>query len=46
MIVAIIIDVTLVHALVVPAPMRLLGRWNWWAPPGLRLVARRSALAH
>ena len=46
MIVAIIIDATLVRALLVPATMRLLGRWNWWAPPGLRLVARRFALAH
>ena len=32
MIVAIIIDATLVRALLVPATMRLLGRWNWWVP--------------
>jgi RND superfamily putative drug exporter len=32
MIVAIIVDATLVRALLVPATMRLLGRWNWWAP--------------
>mgnify|MGYP004487169871 CR=1 FL=1 len=32
MIVAIVIDATLVRALLVPATMRLLGRWNWWAP--------------
>lgn len=30
--VAIIIDVTLVRAILVPATMRLLGRYNWWAP--------------
>ncbi len=30
--VAIAIDVTLVRALLVPATMRLLGRYNWWAP--------------
>ena len=30
--VAVIIDATLVRALLVPATMRLLGRWNWWAP--------------
>ncbi len=30
--VAVIIDATIVRALLVPALMRLLGRWNWWAP--------------
>ncbi|RZU49726.1 RND superfamily putative drug exporter [Krasilnikovia cinnamomea] len=41
MIVAIIVDATLVRALLVPATMRLLGRWNWWAPGPLgRLYAR------
>jgi RND superfamily putative drug exporter len=29
---AIALDVTLVRALLVPATMRLLGHWNWWAP--------------
>jgi RND superfamily putative drug exporter len=29
---AILIDATLVRALVVPATMRLMGKWNWWAP--------------
>jgi len=29
---AIALDVTIVRALLVPATMRLLGRWNWWAP--------------
>jgi len=33
---AIALDVTLVRALLVPATMRLLGRWNWWAPRWLR----------
>jgi trehalose monomycolate/heme transporter len=32
MIIAILIDATIVRALLVPASMRLLGRWNWWAP--------------
>jgi len=32
MIVAIVVDATLVRALLVPATMRLLGRWNWWVP--------------
>jgi RND superfamily putative drug exporter len=32
---AIALDVTLVRALLVPATMQLLGRWNWWAPAWL-----------
>ncbi|WP_305782850.1 MMPL family transporter [Symbioplanes lichenis] len=43
MIVAIVIDATLVRALLVPATMRLLGRWNWWAPGVLgRFYARHG----
>lgn len=34
MAVAIAIDATLIRLVVVPASMRLLGRWNWW--PGIR----------
>jgi putative drug exporter of the RND superfamily len=30
----IIFDATVIRALLVPAIMRLLGRWNWWLPPG------------
>jgi RND superfamily putative drug exporter len=30
--VAVLLDATIVRALVVPATMRLLGRANWWAP--------------
>lgn len=38
---AVAIDATLVRTLVVPATMRLLGRWNWWAPgPLARLYGR------
>jgi RND superfamily putative drug exporter len=36
MAVAVIVDASLVRALVVPAVMRLLGRANWWAPRWLR----------
>jgi putative drug exporter of the RND superfamily len=32
---AVIVDATIVRALLVPATMRLLGRWNWWAPAAL-----------
>jgi RND superfamily putative drug exporter len=30
--VAVFVDATLIRALLVPATMRLLGRWNWWLP--------------
>jgi putative drug exporter of the RND superfamily len=40
MAVAIALDATLVRVLLLPATMRLFGRWNWWAPgPMLRLRA-------
>tara|TARA_B110000444_G_scaffold29466_1_gene24615 strand:+ start:17566 stop:19893 length:2328 start_codon:yes stop_codon:yes gene_type:complete len=32
---AILIDATIVRALVVPATMRLMGKWNWWSPAWL-----------
>ncbi len=44
MIVAIIVDATLVRALLVPATMRLLGRWNWWAPGPLGRLYRRYGI--
>jgi RND superfamily putative drug exporter len=33
--VAILLDATIVRLLIVPAAMRLLGRWNWWLPSRL-----------
>ncbi len=36
MVVAIAVDATVVRALLVPATMKLLGAWNWWAPGPLR----------
>jgi len=33
--VAILLDATLVRLVIVPAAMRLLGRWNWWWPLGI-----------
>lgn len=29
---AVLIDVTLIRLILVPALMRLMGRWNWWLP--------------
>ena len=38
---AVVLDATIVRALLVPSLMQLLGRWNWWAPaPLARLHAR------
>ncbi|MDQ3328618.1 MAG: MMPL family transporter, partial [Chloroflexota bacterium] len=34
--IAVFLDATLVRALLVPATMRLLGSWNWWAPSFMR----------
>ncbi|HEU4567934.1 MAG TPA: MMPL family transporter [Marmoricola sp.] len=41
MLVALLVDATVVRALLVPATMRLLGRWNWWAPAPLRRLWER-----
>jgi RND superfamily putative drug exporter len=30
--IAVVVDATIVRCLLVPATMRLLGDWNWWAP--------------
>ncbi len=35
MAIAVALDATVVRALLVPATMRLLGRWNWWLPAWL-----------
>ena len=43
--VAVLIDATIVRALLVPALMRLLGDWNWWAPRPLARLHRRVGFA-
>ncbi len=42
---AITIDTALVRTLLVPATMRLLGRWNWWAPGPLAALYRRYGIS-
>ena len=37
---AILIDVTIVRALLVPSAMKLFGKWNWWMPDGLARLVR------
>jgi RND superfamily putative drug exporter len=44
MAIAVVLDATVVRMLLVPATMKLLGRWNWWAPAALRRVQRRVGL--
>jgi RND superfamily putative drug exporter len=43
-VVAVAVDAALVRTLLVPATMRLLGRWNWWAPGPLARLHRRFGL--
>jgi RND superfamily putative drug exporter len=38
--IAVILDATVVRALLVPATMRLMGRWNWWVPAPLARLCR------
>jgi RND superfamily putative drug exporter len=42
---AVVLDATLVRGVLVPAVMRLLGRWNWWAPAPLRRLHDRFGLS-
>ncbi len=44
MIVALLVDATVVRVLLVPATMRLLGRANWWAPGPLRRLYARYGI--
>ncbi len=36
----IILDATIIRALLVPAIMRMMGRWNWWLPAGAARLLR------
>ena len=41
---AVLIDASLIRALLVPSLMELLGRWNWWSPGVLRRLHRRIGI--
>ena len=41
---AVLIDASLIRALLVPSLMELLGDWNWWAPRPLRRLHERFGL--
>jgi uncharacterized membrane protein YdfJ with MMPL/SSD domain len=42
---AVLIDASLIRALLVPSLMELLGHWNWWAPKPLRRLHERFGLS-
>jgi putative drug exporter of the RND superfamily len=41
---AVLIDASIIRALLVPSLMELLGSWNWWAPKPLRRLHNRIGL--
>jgi RND superfamily putative drug exporter len=41
--IGILLDATIVRALLVPALVSVLGRWNWWLPEGMARVLRVPA---
>jgi RND superfamily putative drug exporter len=41
---AVALDATVIRMLLVPATMKLMGRWNWWAPAPLRRLHARIGL--
>jgi RND superfamily putative drug exporter len=43
--IAVALDATVVRVLIVPAIMRILGHYNWWAPAPLRALRRRAGLS-
>jgi RND superfamily putative drug exporter len=42
---AVLVDATLIRGALVPAFMRLMGAWNWWAPQPLKALHRRFGLS-
>jgi RND superfamily putative drug exporter len=46
MAIAVFIDATIIRVLLVPAAMRLMGRWNWWAPGIFGRFVDRLGFSH
>ena len=42
---AVLIDASIIRALLVPSLMELLGKWNWWAPAPLRRLHERFGIS-
>ena len=43
--VAVLLDATIIRGVLLPATMKLLGRWNWYLPRGLRWLPQLQAEA-
>jgi len=46
MAIAVAVDATIIRVLLVPATMRLMGKWNWWAPGILSRFVDRLGFSH
>jgi len=46
MAIAVFIDATIIRVFLVPATMRLMGRWNWWTPGFLSRLVDRLGFSH
>ena len=46
MAIAVFVDATIIRVLLVPATMRLMGRWNWWAPGIMGRFVDRLGFSH
>jgi RND superfamily putative drug exporter len=46
MAIAVFVDATIIRVLLVPATMRLMGKWNWWAPGFMARFADRLGFSH
>jgi RND superfamily putative drug exporter len=46
MAIAVLLDATIIRVFLVPATMRLMGRWNWWAPGPLGRLADKLGFSH
>ncbi len=46
MAIAVAVDATIIRVLLVPATMRMMGKWNWWAPGIVGRLVDRLGFSH
>ena len=46
MILALIIDATIIRMLLVPSLVKLMGEANWWAPAWMKKVHEKAGMGH